>query len=174
MIGAEGPGNSALARLLEEVRWCPSAANLQPWEIVVVRDSGTKEKIVQVTLDSLMRDEPNTRAFWLSEVPVILVFCADLKRVRARFGNERSLHIAIGDTGGFLLVFRFFAICQGWVTGIVREFDPERLKNILGIPRFIEPIALVAMGRGKYSGGQVIDKPTMDLSDFLHDEKWWT
>jgi nitroreductase len=168
----ECPDDVALVHILEVVRWSPSAANLQPWEIIVARDVETKEKIVQVTWDSLMRNDPNGRAFWLREAPVVIVLCTDVKRVRARFGSERGLLIAIGDVGGFLLAFRIAAIHEGWTTGIVREFDPEGLRKALGIPRFIEPMALVAIGRREASERQVVDKPTMEVSDFFHNEKW--
>jgi len=171
-VGGEGPDDGALARILEVARWSPSAANLQPWEVIVARDDRTKEAIVQATLDPFLRDEPDLRPIWLKEVPVILVFCADIKRVRTRYGNERDLVIGTGDTGGFLLAFRMAALQEGWTTGVVREFHPERLKKALGIPRFVEPLALVPICRKDPSEGQVVDRPAMELKNFLHYERW--
>ena len=168
----EGPDDEALTRLLEVVRWSPAAANLQPWEIIVVRDAETKEKIVQATLDPFMRDDPNGRVVWLREAAAILAFCADVKRVRTRYGNERAFLIAAGDIGGFLLAFRIAALHEGWTTGVVREFNPERLRKSLGVPKFIEPVALVPISRRNVSEEPVVDKPTMEVSGFLHHEKW--
>src|SRR5512135_2258022 len=87
-MNGEGPDDGALARILEAARWAPSAANLQPWEVIVIRDGETKERVVQATLDPFLRDEPDLRPLWLKEAPVILVFCTDIKRVRTRYGNE--------------------------------------------------------------------------------------
>jgi len=171
-ISREGPDDATLTRILEVAKWSPTAANLQPWEIILVRDPGNKEKIVEVTLDALMRDEPASRAFWLKDVPSIIIFCADVKGVRARFGRDRALPIAVGDLGGFLLTFRVVALSEGWVTGIVREFDPQGVRDIFDIPKFIEPLALMAIGRDEASLETVVDRPTMEVKDFFHHERW--
>jgi len=171
-MNGEGPDDGALARILEATRWAPSAANLQPWEVIVARGSETKERVVEATLDPFMRDEPDLRPLWLKEAPVILVFCADVKRVRTRYGNERDLVIGAGDVGGFLLAFRVIALQEGWTTGIVREFHAERLKKALGLSRFIEPVALVPVCRRHRSGEDVVDRPAMELKNFLHQERW--
>ncbi|MBW1802488.1 MAG: nitroreductase family protein [Deltaproteobacteria bacterium] len=34
-------------KIIEVARWAPSGFNMQPWEFVVVREAGLKEKIVQ-------------------------------------------------------------------------------------------------------------------------------
>ena len=172
VMNGEGPDDGALAQILEVTRWSPSAANLQPWEIIVARDVETKEQIVQATLDPFMRDDSNGRVIWLKEAPVILVFCADIKRVRTRYGNERDLVIGTGDIGGFLLIFRMAALQKGWTSGVVREFHPERLKKALGIPRFIEPVALVPLCRRHPSEEEVVDRPAMELKTFVHPERW--
>ena len=172
VMTGEGPDDVALTHILEVIRWSPSAANLQAWEIIVVREIETKEKIVQATLDPFMRDDPDGRVIWLREAPAILVFCTDVKRVRTRYGNARALLIAVGDIGGFLLTFRMAALQEGWTTGVVREFDPERLRKALGVPRFIELVALIPMCRRSPSEQDVVDRPVMELKDFLHRERW--
>jgi len=171
-LNGQGPEDGDLARLLEAAKWMPSAANLQPWEIIAVREGDTKERIVQATLDPFMREEPDMRPLWLKEAPVLLVFCVDIKRVRTRYGNERALVVGTGDTGAFLLAFRMAAYQEGWTTGVVREFHSERLKSALGIPKFIEPIALVPICRRLPSEEDVVDRPVMELMAFLHHERW--
>ncbi len=171
-MNGEGPDDGTLARALEAARWAPSAANLQPWEVIVVREDETKERVLQATLDPFMRDEPDLRPLWLKEAPVILVLCADIKRVRTRYGNERDLVIGAGDVGGFLLAFRMAALQEGWATGVVRELHAERLKKALGLSRFIEPVALVPVCRRHPSGEDVVDRPAMGLKAFLHHERW--
>mgnify|MGYP002476278835 CR=1 FL=1 len=103
LIGRDKNYLRRLARVLEAAKWMPSAANLQPWEVVVVRERDTKERVVQATLDPFMRDEPDMRPLWLKEAPVLLVFCVDIKRVRTRYGYEKALVVGTGDTGAFLL-----------------------------------------------------------------------
>jgi len=171
-ITAEGPEDAIIARILDVAKWSPTAANLQPWEILIVREVENKEKIVQVTLDPLMRDEPESRAVWLKEAPAIMIICADVKAVRARFGQDRALTIGVGDLGGFLLTFRMAAMSAGWTTGIVREFDPQGLRDQFKIPKFIEPLAIIAICRDTASSEVIVDRPTMEVKDFLHQEIW--
>jgi len=171
-LNGQGPEDGELARVLEAAKWMPSAANLQPWEVVVVRERDTKERVVQATLDPFMRDEPDMRPLWLKEAPVLLVFCVDIKRVRTRYGNEKALVVGTGDTGAFLLAFRMAAFREGWTTGVVREFHSERLKNALGIPKFIEPVAMVPVCQRLPFEGDVVDRPAMELKSFLHHERW--
>jgi len=42
--------------LLEAGRWAPSAGNSQPWDFIVIRDPGTREKIVEI-FKAQMRDK---------------------------------------------------------------------------------------------------------------------
>jgi nitroreductase len=171
-ISGDGPDDGALTEILNAARWFPSAANLQPWEVIVARRDETKEMILQATLDPFMREEPDLRPLWLREAPAIVIFCADIKRIRIRYGNERDLVIGTGDVGGFLLAFRMAALGEGWTTGVVREFNAEKLKKALGIPRFIEPVALVPVCRKGPSGDDIVDRPAMELNNFVHHEKW--
>ena len=46
-----------LQQILESVRWSPSWANTQCWEVIVVRDSETKEKL-QVRYPNCEHDFP--------------------------------------------------------------------------------------------------------------------
>ena len=137
-----------------------------------MRNDDQKEKIVQATLDSLLRDDPDSRAFWLREAPVVIVFCADIKRVRARFGKERAPSIANIDAGGFLLAFRVAAAIEGWTTAVMREFDLQALRKALNIPGFVDPLALLVIGRKEDLEEEEFYKPTMAVADFFHHEEW--
>ena len=79
---------AVLTTIVEAASWTPSAADLQPWEIVAVRDGECKKALVGILLDSHMR--PGTggelRRHWLSDAPVVLVVCMDHTRAKVRLG----------------------------------------------------------------------------------------
>ncbi|MGE5483727.1 MAG: nitroreductase family protein [Ignavibacteriales bacterium] len=177
------PDEAALEGVLEAVRLAPSTANLQPWEIVVLRGQDGKERLVEATLDPFFRDDPSLRPAWLKNAPVVLVFCADVKRVKARFGGERALAIASRDVAAAVLVFRLAALEAGLRTGVVIEFDPAGVRKALGIPAGVEPLWIVAAGygRGGAEGGgetgaevdaDVDYRPCLPLGEILHMERW--
>ncbi|MFO7496311.1 MAG: nitroreductase family protein, partial [Desulfobacterales bacterium] len=62
-----------LAAVLEAVRWSPSWANTQCWEIVVVTDAAIKVSLQE----TIGKGNPATKA--LAAAPVVLAICARLK-----------------------------------------------------------------------------------------------
>ena len=58
----------ALNQVLDSVRWSPSWANTQCWEVIVVKDPGIKEK-----LQGTLIKNPATKA--MVQAPVVLVIC---------------------------------------------------------------------------------------------------
>ena len=62
-----------LDQVLEAVRWAPSGGNIQPWEVIVVRDPETK-RALQETLGGY---NPARKA--VVNAPVLLVLCGKVK-----------------------------------------------------------------------------------------------
>jgi nitroreductase len=58
---------SKINELLEIIRFAPSSFNIQPWKIVVVKNSGTKEKLLPVSWN-----QPQ-----ITSCSHLLVFCAN-------------------------------------------------------------------------------------------------
>ncbi|MGE5542449.1 MAG: nitroreductase family protein [Bacillota bacterium] len=179
VFDSECPDEVVLEEVFEAVRLAPSTANLQPWEIVVVRGHEGKERLVEATLDPFFRDDPSLRPAWLKNAPVVLVFCADVKRVKARFGGERALAIASRDVAAAVVLFRLAALEAGLRTGVVIELDPAGVRRVLGIPAGVEPLWIVAAGYGEGSvhgagrGGETLDyRPSLPLGEILHMERW--
>ena len=48
--------DEVIEKILEAARWAPSAGNSQPWEFLVIRDPGIREKIVEI-FKTQMRDK---------------------------------------------------------------------------------------------------------------------
>jgi len=153
----------------------PSQANLQPWEIVVVDDDRVKERVFEAALDPLLRENGELKPAWIKRAPVLLVVCADVDRVTRRYGS-RGREFALQDAFAAALMVVLKALELGYMPGIVREFDVNRLREAVNAPESLEPVAIIALGT---PGGEIeIAKPSLDVEDFVHYNAWgrelWT
>jgi len=76
----------SLNQILESVRWAPSWTNSQCWEVIIVKDPGTKEQ-----LQGTLIKNPSSKA--MVQAPVVLVICGKLgssgyykEQVTTKFG----------------------------------------------------------------------------------------
>lgn len=133
----------ALNTLLEAVRWSPSWANTQCWEIVVVRDRAVKEQL-QATLPP----KGNPAAGAMVQAPVVLVLCAKLKssgfykgEVTTKFGEWFMFDLGIACQNLCLA-----AHALGLGTVVVGLFDHDKAKRVLQVPESHELVVMVPLG----------------------------
>jgi 5,6-dimethylbenzimidazole synthase len=157
-----------LTEILEHVKYTPSMANMQPWEIVVVTNPETRMQLKNALLDPMLREDDELRQDWLLDAPVILVVCMDMRRAKVRFG-ERGIEFALLDIGAAISNLMLGAWGQGLKGCDVREFDQDKLRKLLEIPKDVLPLSLIALG---YSNQDKAVPPTLELDDFVHNEKW--
>ena len=119
----------ALNQVLDSVRWPPSWANTQCWEVIVVKDPGIKEK-----LQGTLIKNPATKA--MVQAPVVLVICGKLKcsgyykdQVTTKFGDWFMFDLGIATQSICLAAYEL-----GMGTVIVGQFYHNKTKEILGVP----------------------------------------
>ena len=76
-----------ILKIVEAGIWAPSAGNIQSWEVVVVRDGTTKEKLAAA---AYMRD-------FIAKAPVVMVLCADKQRSSTIYEERGSELYCIQD-----------------------------------------------------------------------------
>ena len=133
----------AVETVLEAVRWAPSWANTQCWEVVVVRDRAVKEQL-QATLPP----KGNPAAGAMVQAPVVLVLCAKLKSSGYYKGEATT---KFGDWFMFDLGLACQNICLtahtlGLGTVVVGLFDHDQAKSVLKVPEGYELVALIPVG----------------------------
>jgi len=121
-----------LQYVLECGRVAPSAANYQPWHIIVVRDPETKKKLGE----TYPRD-------WFLKAPVLLVICGDHSSSWKRADNKDHCDIDAGIIGDHMTLAA--ADC-GLGTCWICNFDARKCSRILQIPAHIEPLAYLPLG----------------------------
>jgi nitroreductase len=155
--------DETLAEVLEAVKWAPSWANTQCWEIIMVRDPAIREKL-QATFPPA--GNPALKA--IVRAPVLLALCARL-RESGYYKGQVTTHL--GDWFMFDLGIAAQNLClaahdYGLGTVIVGLFDQLKAKAILKVPDSVELVALVPMG---YPAKKSSAPARKDVKDFLHE-----
>ena len=124
------------------MRWSPSWANTQCWEVVVVKDQETKQKL-QATLTPT---NPAGKA--MVEAPVVLVLCGQLQsagfykgQVTTKFGDW-----FLYDLGIATQTICLTAHALGLGTVVVGLFDQNKAKAVLGVPEGYELVTMLPLG----------------------------
>jgi nitroreductase len=133
---------SELQQILESVRWTPSWANTQCWEVILVRDTATKEKLQE----SLGPRNPSTRA--IVQAPIVLAVCGKVKH-SGYYKGEASTKF--DDWLMFDLGLATQSICLtahelGLGTVIVGLFDHNKAKEVLNVGHDYELVVLIPLG----------------------------
>jgi nitroreductase len=150
---------AALERLLEAVNLAPSAGNLQGYDVVVVREPGTRAKLVRAAL----------RQGFLGEAPVVLVFCANARRSGSKYGARGCALYAVQDATVAAAYAQLAAVDLGLGSVWVGAFDENRVGELLGTPPYARPVALLAIG---HPAERPAATPRRDLADLVHHERF--
>lgn len=117
--------------LLEAAMSAPSARGADPWEFIVVRDRGTRERLASIHRWSYMA----------SESPVVIVVCGD-EGVSDRWVEDCS-----AATQNLLLQATDLGLGAVWVAIRGTEHREELVREILGIPPRLRVLCFVPVGR---------------------------
>ena len=143
-----------IGMLLEACRWSPSAGNRQPWEVIVVDDPETIEKLARASLDQM----------WMTTAPVILAMCINLNIAKGTYG-ERSEMYALETMGMAIQNIMLTAYSLGLGTCCVSAFEEDRVSEILKCLDIIKPVALITVG---YPAEEPPVPERDDVSRFAH------
>ncbi|MHA2379315.1 MAG: nitroreductase family protein [Candidatus Thorarchaeota archaeon] len=150
---------STIRSLLEAVRWAPSAGNLQPWEIVVIRSDSQKAKLVEAAGGKQ----------YMRTAPVILVFCADLNRTAKRYGERGTALYVIQDTAAAIQNVLLAAKGLGLGSGWVGAFNEDSMAEVLGLPSNVRPLAIILIGK---PAENPVPPTRREIQEFLHLEQY--
>jgi len=146
-----------LKRIIEAGTYAPSAGNTQDWVFVVVRDSETKRLLSSAALNQ----------WFIAKAPVVIVVCSDLEKISRRYGERGKSLYSIQDTAAAIQNMLLAAWDLGLGTCWVGAFDEERIKEILGLPAGVRPVAIIPAGYPKE-----VPEKTERQEPEIHYEKW--
>ena len=156
-----------IAMILEAAVWAPSPMNAQPWEFIVITNRETKKTIFSEA-ETLKQDLLQKSGWkWLGRynvdfllsAPVLVAVVGDPDKTGAdRFvkgGGIAYQHACAAAVQNMLLTAHALGLGSLWFT----LFDPEVMRNILGVQSGRVPLAVVCLGK---PGGEPLQVPRKD------------
>jgi nitroreductase len=152
--------------MAEAARLAPSACNRQPWRLLAVRDSGTRERICREGLGGIVANR------FARDAPLLVVLCADSGLHHARMGETVkgiSYHQMDCGIAGEHLVLRAEELGLG--TCWIGWFKQDRIRKILEIPKHVKILALITVGY-PLAGEEPREKKRRPLRQMLYADTW--
>jgi nitroreductase len=155
----------ALQKVMEAVRWAPSWANTQCWEVIVVKEAKVKSELAT----ALSRGNPALSA--LTDAPVVLVLCG--KKGVSGFYKGQAATVKgdwlMFDAGIAMQNLCLAAHSLGLGTVIIGSFDHKKAEEILGVPQNVEVVAMTPLG---YPAVEGITPKRKEMSEFVFQNKY--
>jgi nitroreductase len=155
----------ALQKVIEAVRWSPSWANTQCWELIVVRDPNVKSELG----NTLSATNPARSS--MTEAPLVIVLCG--KKGVSGFKKGEATTVKgdwlMFDTGIAMQTLCLAAHGFGLGTVVVGMFDHKKAEEILGLPGNIEVVAMTPLG---YPAAQAGAPKRKEVSEFVFRERY--
>ena len=149
-----------LKTILEAVRWSPSWANTQCWEVILVKDQKMKSELATV----LSKGNPALSS--ITDAPVVAVLCG--KKGVSGFYKGQAVTVKgdwlMFDTGLAMQSLCLAAHGLGVGPVVVGLFDHKKAEEILGVPQDREVVAMTPLG---YPAAQGVIPKRKEISEFV-------
>jgi nitroreductase len=155
----------ALQEVMEAVRWSPSWANTQCWEMIVVKNPNMKSQLANTLIGT------NPARSSMTEAPLVIVLCgkkgvSGFKKGQA--ATDRGDWLMF-DTGLAMQTLCLAAHGLGLGTVVIGMFDHKKAEEILSVPQNVEVVAMTPLGQPAADGTAPKRK---GFSDFVFYEKY--
>ena len=145
-----------LDRILEAARLAPTAANRQPFRVIVVKTEGREEALGRV----YSRD-------WFVQAPLVLCVCAVPSEAWVR--RHDGWNAAEVDATIAMTHITLAAAEEGLGTCWIAAFDPSAAREVLGLPPEVIPSAFTPLGYPNDEAGQKTRRPRGEL---VRRDRW--
>ena len=145
-----------LQQVLEAARLAPTAANRQPFQIIVVHTAGRKTELQRIY-----------HREWFVQAPLILCAVGVPKQGWVRSADQRRyLDVDVAIIMDHLILA---ATTQGLGTCRIAAFNVKAAREILRLPDEVEPLIFTPLG---YPDDQPGPKERKPLSELVRYEQW--
>jgi nitroreductase len=146
-----------LEKVLNAARLAPTAANKQPFQIIVIQTEKQQEDLLKV----YNRD-------WFVQPPLILCACSipDQAWVRYKYDHQNYATVDVAIVVDHITLQ---AADLGLGTCWIGAFDPQAARDFLNLPDEVEPIAFTPLG---YPLDEPKEKTRKPLSDLIRYDTW--
>ena len=144
-----------LSEVLQAARLAPTAANRQPFQLIVIHTQGREAELRRI----YDRD-------WFAQPPILISICAIPSKAWVRRDGKNYADIDVAIAMDHLTLA---AANLGLGTCWVAAFDVAMAREILALPKNAEPIAFTPLGYPADKPGVKDRKP---LSELVRYERW--
>ncbi|MEM3591653.1 MAG: nitroreductase family protein [Candidatus Bathyarchaeia archaeon] len=171
-----------ILKVIEAVRWAPSAHNAQPWRFIIVTAPDVKKRLAEAMASDWMRDlegngvskeeverltSESIKRF--SEAPVLVVAALTMRdmhkypdRRRQRLEHLMAAQSLAAAIQNILLAAHAEGLGACWFCAPL--FCQETVRRVLGMPREVEPQALITIGYPAESPEPPPRKPLKEIA----------
>lgn len=134
-----------LDRVLEAARLAPTAANRQPFRILVIETAGREEELSRIYGKA-----------WFVQPPLVICACGLPEEGWTRRDGKSYVDVDVAIVMDHLILA---AANEGLGTCWVGAFDPDAAREVLSLPEEVEPIAFTPLGYPADEPGSKKRKP---------------
>ena len=143
------------SKVLEAARWAPTAANRQPFRVIVVHTEGREDELGRVY------GRP-----WFLQAPLVLAVVAVPAEAWRRMDDKPYDEVDATIAMDHLILA---AASLGLGTCWIAAFDPVAAREVLDLPDDVEPIAFTPLGYPAKKRSATSRKP---LDELVKYERW--
>jgi nitroreductase len=147
--------NDKLLKILEAARLAPTAANRQPFQILVIHTEGRQEELRRIY-----------RREWFLQAPMILCVCGLSAQAWVRPDSRSFLDVDAAIVMDHMILA---AADAGLGTCWIANFDAEAAREVLQLPEGVEPLLFTPLG---YAVDIPRAKERKPLSAIVRYEHW--
>jgi nitroreductase len=152
---ADAVEEDKLQQVLEAARLAPTAANRQPFRIIVIHTAGREAELRRIYDRG-----------WFVQAPLLLCACGIPAQTWSRSDGKNYNDVDVSIAMDHLVLA---ATDLGLGTCWVAAFNPAAARQVLDLPDGVEPIAFTPLG---YPADQPRRKERKALSELVRYEKW--
>lgn len=144
-----------LLKILNAARLAPTAANRQPFKIIVIHTQGREDDLRKI----YNRD-------WFVQSPIVLCVVGTPDSGWSRYDGVNYTRVDVAIVMDHMILT---ATDLGLGTCWIAAFNPEAARKVLELPDHVEPIIFSPLG---YPAENPKEKTRKSLADLIRYERW--
>ena len=145
-----------LDRILEAARLAPTAVNIQPFQLLVIRTANRQNELLRIY------DKK-----WFVQPPIVICGCGIPQKNWVRKDGKNYNDVDVAIVMDHLILA---ATAEGLGTCWIGAFDPNAAKEVLGLPNGVEPIAFTTVGYA--ADDRPPPKKRKPISELVRYDRW--
>ncbi len=144
-----------LTQLLEAARLAPTAANRQPFQLILIHTAGREEELKRIYAPD-----------WFTQPPLVICICALPQAAWSRHDGKNYADVDASIVMDHLILA---AADLGLGTCWIGAFDVRAARATLRLPDDVEPLAFTPLG---YPADGLRPKKRRALAELVRHERW--